>query len=236
MADRRRRISASVGYNGVNKVDDVDAIQEMLNMVPEPQGGPQTLLKVDGIAGSKTIAAIQKFQLFRFGWSGADGRVDPDHQTMRWLRSHEGEFGGTQFRIAKAELSSSVRGVSDAYFVLIGKGHATYSLGQFREPNPHLITQHLRFTSDLTTWRQFTTQQFRSVRSFETNSAREDIFPNPQDPATSQVFLRLRLPRDNKLNDIVELAVVHRWFDATRQPATMVTQRGNFFLVDSSDS
>jgi hypothetical protein len=235
MAKLRRSISASVGRHGANKVDDVDEIQEMLNMVPEPQGGPRKLLKVDGVVGPKTIAAIQKFQLFRFGWSGADGRVDPEQQTMRWLRSHEGEFGGTQFRIAKAELDPRVRGVSDAYFVIIGKGNATYSLGQFREPNPHLIKENLQFTTDLSQWRRFMTRQFRSVRSFETNSAREDIFPNPRDPATSQVFLKLRLPRENKLNDFVELAVVHRWFEATRQPATLATHRGNFFLVDSSD-
>jgi hypothetical protein len=39
--------------------------------------------------GPKTIDAIQKFQLFHFGWNGADGRVDPDGQTLRKLNQFE---------------------------------------------------------------------------------------------------------------------------------------------------
>ena len=108
------------------------------------------------------------------------------------------------------------------------------SLGRLPEPNPALIREHLRFTSDLSQWRHFSTLQFRSVRSFETNSAREDIFPNPEDAATSRAFLKLRLPRDEKLNDIVELAVVHRWFYAGQQPTGIQTSLGNFYCMESS--
>jgi hypothetical protein len=39
--------------------------------------------------GPKTIDAIQKFQLFHFGWNGTDGRVGPDGQTLRKLHQFE---------------------------------------------------------------------------------------------------------------------------------------------------
>jgi len=75
-------ISASVGVNGRNFSDDVIKIQEALNKVPQNQGGTLPLLVVDGICGSKTNNAIRNFQLHHFGFSGADGRIDPDKQTI----------------------------------------------------------------------------------------------------------------------------------------------------------
>jgi hypothetical protein len=53
------------------------------------QGGPQPLLEVDGICGKKTRSAIQRFQLHHFGWSGADGRVDPHQQTLAKLNEFD---------------------------------------------------------------------------------------------------------------------------------------------------
>lgn len=76
------QISKSVGMGGVNIPKDVQTIQESLNRIPIDQGGAQPPLKLDGIAGPKTNAAIQKFQIKHFGWSGADGRVDPGRQTL----------------------------------------------------------------------------------------------------------------------------------------------------------
>lgn len=75
-------ISASVGINGRNIFDDVIKIQRTLNKVPQNQGGTLPLLVEDGICGPKTNKAIQNFQLHHFGFSGADGRVDPDKQTI----------------------------------------------------------------------------------------------------------------------------------------------------------
>lgn len=86
-------ITASVGrLGGVNRRDDVITVQELINKVPQNSGGPVTLLKTDGICGQKTINAIQRFQLQHFGWSGADGRVDPTGQTLLKLN----EFNGTE--------------------------------------------------------------------------------------------------------------------------------------------
>ncbi len=79
------KISASVGRSGVNRADDVRAIQRLLNDVSVANGGPTPSLVVDGICGPRTTDAIQKFQLKHFGWKGADGRVDPDGPTLRKL-------------------------------------------------------------------------------------------------------------------------------------------------------
>lgn len=77
-----RTISATVGLKATNRNADVLTIQDMLNRVPVDQGRPKPILKLDGLCGNKTKTAIQKFQLHHFGWSGADGRVDPDGQTL----------------------------------------------------------------------------------------------------------------------------------------------------------
>jgi hypothetical protein len=44
---------------------------------------------VDGKCGTKTKKAIQLFQLHHFGWSGADGRVDPGQQTLAKLNEFD---------------------------------------------------------------------------------------------------------------------------------------------------
>ncbi|MDP2897758.1 MAG: peptidoglycan-binding domain-containing protein [bacterium] len=85
-----RSISASVGrMGGVNRPPDVKTVQELLNKVPPPEGGPKVRLAVDGICGPKTINAIQTFQLRHFGWKGADGRVDPNGPTLAKLNEYD---------------------------------------------------------------------------------------------------------------------------------------------------
>ena len=84
-----RTISASVGLHGKNIDPDVRTIQELLNKVPSGQGGPKVPLEVDGKCGSLTRGAIQNFQLHHFGWSGADGRVDPGMQTLAKLNEFD---------------------------------------------------------------------------------------------------------------------------------------------------
>src|SRR5262245_9293488 len=84
-------ISASVGQGGVNRRDDVQSIQTMLNQVPAADGGPRPRLAVDRIVGPLTIAAIRSFQTRHLGW--ADGRVDPGGPTIARLRGFGAALG-----------------------------------------------------------------------------------------------------------------------------------------------
>ena len=78
-------LSASVGLNGRNLLEDTTSIQTALNDVPEESGRANPLLVVDGVCGSKTKQAIQKFQLQQFGWKLADGRIDPGGPSLERL-------------------------------------------------------------------------------------------------------------------------------------------------------
>lgn len=75
-------ITAPVGIRGTNRPNDTVTIQDALNRVPAIQGGASPPLGVDGLCGPKTQRAIQVFQLKHFGWSGADGLVEPGRQTI----------------------------------------------------------------------------------------------------------------------------------------------------------
>lgn len=76
-------ITGSVGRGGRNMAADVKTIQSALNEVSPIDGGPAPKLKVDGVVGPLTIAAIEKYQRRQIG--RADGRVDPDGPTIRAL-------------------------------------------------------------------------------------------------------------------------------------------------------
>jgi hypothetical protein len=77
-----KTITASVGIHGKNFNTDTETVQNLLNNVPVNAGGPNPRIDPDGKCGPKTCNAIQMFQLKNFGWSGADGRVDPDGVTL----------------------------------------------------------------------------------------------------------------------------------------------------------
>lgn len=83
MAIPSKVITASVGVGGANRKPDVQLIQTFLNAIPFPKGGPNPLLVVDGLCGSKTCNAISRFQKLQFGTS--DGRIDPGYQTLERL-------------------------------------------------------------------------------------------------------------------------------------------------------
>jgi hypothetical protein len=85
-------ISASVGKDGVNIRQDVSIVQELLNGVAPERGGPTPKLAVDGLAWSKTLQAIGRFQEIACGFQWADHRVDPDGKTLAMLCT----LGGTQ--------------------------------------------------------------------------------------------------------------------------------------------
>ncbi len=74
-------ISQSVGKSGGNIKHEVRYVQALLNVWRDHNRRP--LLKMDGIADTKTIAAVDEFQQAKFGYS--DGRVDPNAPTIRKL-------------------------------------------------------------------------------------------------------------------------------------------------------
>lgn len=76
-------MAGSVGSGGGNANADVVLIQSMLNRVPALEGGPEAQLKVDGIAGSRTIAAIRRYQ--QAHTKVVDGRVDAMGPTVKSL-------------------------------------------------------------------------------------------------------------------------------------------------------
>ncbi|QGJ72395.1 Lytic transglycosylase [Planctomycetales bacterium 10988] len=77
-------ISASVGKEGENRPKDVFIVQGMLNHVPYRSGGPKEPLPIDGILGSNTIAAIERFQTIQLGFR--DGLVEPEQRTIKRLQ------------------------------------------------------------------------------------------------------------------------------------------------------
>ena len=84
-----KMLTASVGIRGVNRSYDTITVQNLLNNVPQASGGPVPVLKEDGLCGPKTKKAIQTFQLKQFGWSLADGRVDPGGPTHTKLNEFD---------------------------------------------------------------------------------------------------------------------------------------------------
>lgn len=76
-------LTGSVGPGGRNDRADTKFVQMMLNDWLGRQG--KTLLKVDGLVGPKTSAAILSFQ--KANGTVADGRVDPAGPTIRKLIS-----------------------------------------------------------------------------------------------------------------------------------------------------
>jgi metacaspase-1 len=78
-----RKISASVGRGGTNRSEDVLTVQQLLNLVPFEEGGPEELLDEDGRIGRLTIAAIEDYQ----GFMGIqqDGVISPTGPTFQAL-------------------------------------------------------------------------------------------------------------------------------------------------------
>ena len=79
--DARAVILDSVGEGGSNQTTDVRVVQRLLN--DWLSSLHQTELKVDGLAGPKTIGAITAFQKANIGI--ADGKVDPGRRTINLL-------------------------------------------------------------------------------------------------------------------------------------------------------
>jgi peptidoglycan hydrolase-like protein with peptidoglycan-binding domain len=79
--DASTLLVSSVGQSGSNKMTDVRVVQRLLNDWLVKTG--QTQLKVDGLAGPKTIGAITSFQ--KASGATTDGRVDVGGKTINAL-------------------------------------------------------------------------------------------------------------------------------------------------------
>lgn len=77
-----RRLLAAVGRGCINRSEDVRLVQALLNVHKLPM---QPLLIVDGVVGSKTVAAIEAFQRRVLGMSLPTGQVEPDGPTCTAL-------------------------------------------------------------------------------------------------------------------------------------------------------
>jgi hypothetical protein len=84
-----RQISGSVGLRGVNRREDVQTIQALLNLVPHAEGGPLEKLAEDGICGRKTNGAIEKLQARKWGWQRVTTKVSPGDQTWQLLLTYD---------------------------------------------------------------------------------------------------------------------------------------------------
>lgn len=129
-------IKRSVGKNGVNHRDDVKVVQNLLNRWMPP---PLKLLAVDGMVGSNTVNAIERFQKTAVAISHVDGLIEPGKTTWTLLREfwHEGADIVNKSLVSEREIldSSESRGtfekiawgakVTDAFkrkVIVISKG------------------------------------------------------------------------------------------------------------------
>lgn len=72
----------AVGHGAPNHREDVRLVQTLLNGISAGEG-PQSHLRVDGICGPLTVAAIRRYQSVRTGI--VDGRVDPTGPSIKSL-------------------------------------------------------------------------------------------------------------------------------------------------------
>lgn len=83
--DEAVQLTGSVGEAGRNLDADVRNVQSRLNRVPQSAGGPLEALAVDGICGSRTKAAILRFQRHYPDLLLKDGRIDVNKSSWRKL-------------------------------------------------------------------------------------------------------------------------------------------------------
>lgn len=94
MTNQAYAIGLAVGKNAVNRRNDVELVQRLLNRAldnfPKFKSTEIKKLAVDGICGALTLSAIEKFQQTVLGWNGSavDGRIEPNKQTWEKLNQH----------------------------------------------------------------------------------------------------------------------------------------------------
>lgn len=136
-------LTGSVGHRGTNRSDDTLKIQNGLNNVPAANGGAVPPLVPDGKCGPKTIQAIQKYQLAHFGFSGADGRVDPGARTIAKLNEDTGAISFPDMapvvRLTEAWVRECLRHLDLVNFVLDSPGSG---FGATRAERMRLVNKH----------------------------------------------------------------------------------------------
>src|SRR3954454_9336784 len=88
-ADEPTTLTGSVGQGGVNRAGDVRNVQSRFNRVAPEDGGPDSMLDVDGLCGPLTRGAILHFQQHHPELLH-DGRIDPDKNTWKKLLALSG--------------------------------------------------------------------------------------------------------------------------------------------------
>lgn len=96
-------ITKSVGRGGVNQLEDVKTVQNLLNKANIPN--EPIPLKVDGRVGEKTFSRIEAFQKKIVFMDRPDGRIDPHGKTMSKL------FQGLLISRAAINFTLSSRGL-----------------------------------------------------------------------------------------------------------------------------
>lgn len=79
-------IAKTVGPNAANRLEDVKAIQVLLNL-NRARAGFDPALVDDDASGANTRAAIEAFQRTVIGTASPNGRVDPSGATLRELHA-----------------------------------------------------------------------------------------------------------------------------------------------------
>ena len=126
-----KKILGSVGFGGTNTASDVKLIQTLLNQHPFTEN--KTPLKVDGIAGLRTVDRIKAFQKDIVKISRPDGRVDPNGKTVAFLYKNESSAKAvTTYEISKKglDLLKAVEGLRlKTYDDQTGKGISAWIKG-----------------------------------------------------------------------------------------------------------
>lgn len=112
-------LKATVGHYGVNRTEDVVAIQQLLNQTPVCLGGPVLAIPVNGFCGEQTKSAIMQFQMTHLGGNW-NGRVDPGSPAlakMAQLAKTESAPQPMEFLIKRSGRGSHFQGASgDLYY------------------------------------------------------------------------------------------------------------------------
>jgi hypothetical protein len=100
-------LTAGIGKGAANRPTDVRTVQSLLNKYAAELRTQS--LKLDGIAGPKTISTIELFQRRVVGLSMPDGRVDPGGRTFRALASTAQEKASLETADVCAEVPGAER-------------------------------------------------------------------------------------------------------------------------------
>jgi hypothetical protein len=210
-------LNTSVGEGGKNADDDVQKVQDTLNAIPVTDGGPKTLLSLDGKAGPKTKNSIKEFQLRHFGWKLADARVDPNGRTWQRMCELLGVYGSTFWNIRRLEQrrrpDKPFRDTDskDRFYEIQSADGRQRALYYFLTPDQHMSRGfELPFELDgLPEHNQFTTQVPCSVYAFAAIGAMHQELTNT--PSDATINLRFTPRRTDLASAGLNLRIRHRW-------------------------